>query len=157
MDINLTIIGEILTFGVLVFITMKYILPPLSKAMEERQQKIADGLAAAERGQNNLEIAQRNATQILNEAHLKAQELLRQTQKETIKILEEAKFYAKQESDKIISASHASIESEKQILKQDLQKYLADLTISATRQVLPKKIDSKINEQLVNDFIEKLV
>ena len=156
MDINLTLLGEMLTFAVLVFVTMKYIWPPLTKAMEERQQKIAAGLAASERGQHDLEIAQQKSTAILNEAYQKAQILIDQAQKEMAKILEDAKITAKKEGDKIITASHMALEKEKLLAKQELQKYLVELTVAATKQLLQEQTDPQLNQKLVDDFIQSI-
>lgn len=157
MDINLTLLGEILTFAVLVFVTMKYIWPPLTEAMEERQQKIAAGLAASERGQHDMEIAQQKATAILNEAYQKAQTLIDQAQKEMTTLLEDAKITAKKEGDKIITASQVALEKEKLLAKQELQKYLAELTIAATKQLLQEKVDPKLNQNLVDNFIQSIL
>ena len=87
MNLNLTFFGEMITFAVLVFVTMKYIWPPITKAMQDRQQKIALGLAAAERGQHDLEIAQERSAEQLREATKKAHVILEQADLEAAKII----------------------------------------------------------------------
>lgn len=156
MDINLTLLGEILTFAVLVFVTLKYIWPPLSKAMEERQEKIASGLAAAERGQHDLEIAQKKSAEMLTTAHKNAKVILTQAEKEKINILEIAKENAEKEGSKILSAAQGNIDKEKFIAREAVKKHLAALVMEATTKILEEKIDEKANNRLVDKFIEEL-
>ena len=100
MNFNATLLGQMITFGLLVWFTMKYVWPPVIKAMRERQQRIADGLAAAEQGTRAQEEAETNAAETLKEAKQQAQEILRQAERRANEIVEESKTQAREEGAK---------------------------------------------------------
>lgn len=156
MDINFTLIGEMITFAVLIFITLKYIWPPLTKAMEERQQKIADGLAAAERGQQTLEISQQKSKEIMSDVHKKYDAILAKAEQEKLKTIEASKLLASEESAKIMQASMITLEKEKQLAKETLQKEVGSLSMLALEKMLAEKIDEKTDAAIFAKFIEIL-
>jgi F-type H+-transporting ATPase subunit b len=156
MNLNATLLGEMLTFAVLIWVTMKYIWPPVTKAMQERQQKIAAGLEAAQRGQRTLEIAQKNVTQQLQEAKDRAAEILDHANQQANNLIEEGKTKTQDECAKILSQAKLEIEQEISNSKKELQKQTVDLVITATEKMLEQKIDKKSQEKLINQLIKEI-
>jgi len=156
MDINLTLFGEMLTFAVLVWVTMKYIWPPLVKVMEERQQKIADGLEAAKRGQEALKLAQKNITQQLQEAKDRATTILDQANQQANQLIEEGKVKAQEECTKILAKARLDVEQEINNTKHELQQQTADLVIAATEKILQQRIDKTTHQKLIDQVIAEI-
>jgi F-type H+-transporting ATPase subunit b len=156
MDINMTLFGEMITFAILVWATMKYIWPPLTKAMQERQQKIASGLAAAERGQHALEIAQKNVAQQLQKAKDKAASILDQAHQQATNVIEEGRVKAQDECTKILAKAKLDLEQEINKTKQELQHQTAGLVIDTVEKVLQQKIDSSTQQKLVKQVITEI-
>ena len=149
MDINITLFGEMLTFAVLVWATMRYIWPPLTKVMEERQKKIAAGLAAAKQGQDALEMARKNIAEQLREAKVKAVVILDQANRQANNLIEEGRNKAQSECAKILAKSKLDIEQEINKTKQELQQQTANLVIAATEKILQQKIDAATQQKLI--------
>ena len=112
MNINATLLGQAIWFAVFIWITMKFVWPPMKRAMEQRQKQIADGLAAAERGRQDLELAAKRAEELLREARTQAQEILSQAEKRAAQVVDEAKGQAKAEGDRIVTAAKSEIDQE---------------------------------------------
>jgi len=145
-DLNFTFFGEILTFAILMWFTMKFVWPPIMKAIDERQQKIAAGLAAAERGEHDLSLAQHQALQILHEAKNKAQELLDQAQQQVNKIIEHGKHEAKEEAQRILHLAQADIETERNIARQQVQQQIAVLALAIVAKFLQTNVDNVLKQ-----------
>jgi F-type H+-transporting ATPase subunit b len=156
MNLNATLFGEMLTFAVLIWVTMKYIWPPLTKTMQERQQKIAAGLEAAQRGQHSLETARKNAAEQLQEAKNRAAEILDQASKQANGLIEEGKIKTEGECAKILAQAKRDIEQEINKTKKALQKQTVDLVIAATEKMLDQKIDAPTQDKLINQLIEEI-
>jgi F-type H+-transporting ATPase subunit b len=156
MDINITLFGEMLTFAALVWVMMKYIWPPLMKAIEERQQKIADGLAAAERGKNELALAQTNITEQLRQTKAEAVLMLNQASVQAGDYLEKKKAEADEERIKLLAQAKIDIEQEMNSAKYILQQQTADLVITAAEKILLQKVDSVTQKKLVNELISSI-
>ena len=112
MNINLTLFAQALSFAILIWFTVKFVWPPLLSAIETRQKTIADGLAAAERGKHEQELAAKRAADVIREAKEKAAEIIAQGEKRGTEIIEEAKAQAKVEGDRIITGAKAEVEQE---------------------------------------------
>ncbi|MGZ5013650.1 MAG: F0F1 ATP synthase subunit B, partial [Methylobacter sp.] len=112
MSINATLIGQMITFALLVWFTMKYIWPPLFDSLEERKKKIADGLAAAEKGQEEMHLAEKKAKSVLKEAKEQSSEIVNLAQKRANEIVEASKDTAKKEGERLILVAKAQIEQE---------------------------------------------
>lgn len=153
MNINLTLFGEMLTFGVLIFVTLKYIWPPLTKAMRERQEKISTGLAAAERAQQDLQIAQQDAIATMRETRRNAAELTREATRKAAGTIERAKEMANREKTRLMALARADLDREAVIAEMALQKNVADLVNSAVKKILQNKIDARIDRQIIEQFI----
>ncbi|AKJ96326.1 MULTISPECIES: F0F1 ATP synthase subunit B [Thioalkalivibrio] len=156
MNINLTIIGQLLAFSVFVWFTMRYVWPPMSAALEERRKKIADGLAAAERGEKEQELAQERATEVLKEAKQQANEIVASAQKRANDVVEESKSTAHEEGERIKQAAHAEIEQEINRAKEELRKQVSELAVAGAEQILAKEIDAKAHGDLLKKLSAKL-
>ncbi|NOT13002.1 MAG: F0F1 ATP synthase subunit B [Methylococcaceae bacterium] len=156
MSINATLIGQMITFALLVWFTMTYIWPPLLNSLEERKKKIADGLAAAEKGREDMDLAQKKAKNVLKDAKSQSSEIVSLAQKRANEIVEESKDNAKKEGDRLILAAKAQIEQEIQQTKENLRREVAALAVSAAEQILSAEIDQNRHQELVNKISNKL-
>jgi len=125
VSINATLIGQMITFALLVWFTMKYIWPPLFDSLEERRKKIAEGLAAAEKGQEEMQLAEKKAKNVLKEAKQQSSEIVSLAQKRANEIVEESKEAAKKEGDRLVLAARAQVEQEMQQAKEGLRQEVA--------------------------------
>ena len=156
MNINLTLIGQSITFFVFVWFCMKFIWPPIMAALNERKQKIADGLAAAERGTHEHELAQKKAVEILQEAKQQAQEIINQAQKRAGEIVGEAKEGARAEAARIVTAANAEINQEVNRAREQLRSQVASLAVAGASRVLKREIDAAANEDILKDLVAEL-
>ena len=149
MSINATLIGQMITFTLLVWFTMKYVWPPLMEALEERKKKIAEGLAAAEKGHKEMEFAEKRALTVLKEAKEQSSEIVSLAQKRAIEVIEQSKDNAKKEGERMIEAAKAQIEQEIQQAKDGLREEVAALALSAAEQILKKEISKTEHKVLI--------
>ena len=156
MNINLTLLGQSLTFIVFVWFCMKFVWPPIMNALEERKKKIADGLAAAERGAHEQELAEKRAAEVLHEAKQQAQDILAQAQKRASEIIEESKTTAREEGERILAAANAEIEQEANRAREELRGQVASLAIAGASKVLKREVDAAANEDLLKDLVAQL-
>ncbi|MES9936277.1 MAG: F0F1 ATP synthase subunit B [Sedimenticola sp.] len=152
MNINLTLIGQLLSFVVFVWFTMKFVWTPIMGALETRRKEIADGLAAAERGQHEQELAQERAKDVLHEAKAQAGEIVAQAQKRASEIVDEAKDNARTEGERILTAAQAEIEQETNRAREHLREKVADLAVAGAEKILQKEINAAAH----NDIVESL-
>lgn len=141
MDINATLIGQMITFAIFVWFTMRFVWPLLEKVLKERQEKISEGLMAAERGHNELEVAQKYAIQHIHEARSQAAHLVDQAHKQANLILEEAKATAQQERERIIHSGQIEIEQARQATRTKLQEEVGALVVSMTEKLLKRALN----------------
>ena len=145
MNINLTLIAQAVSFAILIWFTVKFVWPPLLTAIETRQKEIADGLAAGERGRNELEQASKRSADAVNEARQRASEIIAQAEKRAATIIEEAKGSAKVE-----------VEQEVNRAKEGLRSQVATLAIAGAEKILRKEIDAKAHEDILNAIAKEL-
>ncbi len=156
MNINATLIGQSIAFFVFVWFVMKYVWPPLMHALETRKKTIADGLAAAEKGKHEQELAEKAAEKHIKEAKDQAAEIVAQAQKRATEIVEEAKDGAKEEADRIKAAATAEIDQEVNRAKEHLRQQVAGITIAGAEKVLKREIDEKAHGDIVDDLIAQI-
>lgn len=156
MNINLTLIAQAVAFGIFIWFTAKFVWPPLLRAIEARQKQIADGLAAAERGRRDLELASKRAEEIVHEARGRSQEILAQADKRAVQIVEEAKVQAKSEGDRIIAGAKAEIDREVFRAKETLRAQVAVLAIQGAEKILRREVDAKAHADLLNAVAAEL-
>jgi len=156
MNINLTLIAQMVTFGFFVWFCMKFVWPPIMNALEERKVTIADGLAAAEKGQYEEELAKNRAIEILKEAKGQAQEIISQAEKRHAEIVDSAKDDARIEAERIVAAGNAEIEQESNRAREVLRGQVVSLAVQGASKVLKKEIDAKANDDLLKDLVAQL-
>lgn len=156
MNINATLIGQSITFAVFVWFCMRYIWPPIVNALEARRQKIADGLAAAERGRHEQELAAKRAAETLHNAKIKAAEIIGQAEKRAAQIIDEAKVAAKAEGDRLLAAARAEIEQEMHRAREQLRAQVAALVVAGAEKVLRREIDAKAHAELLEAIIKEI-
>ena len=156
MNINLTLIAQAVSFAILIWFTVKFVWPPLLTAIETRQKEIADGLAAGERGRDELEQAAKRSTDVVNEARQRASEIIAQAEKRATTIIEEAKGCAKVEGDRIVASAKAEVEQEVNRAKEGLRNQVATLAIAGAEKILRKEIDAKAHEDILNAIAKEL-
>ncbi len=149
MNINLTLIGQSITFAVFVWFCMKFIWPPIVNALDARRKQIADGLAAADRGKHELELAARRASESLHHAKQKAADIIAQAEKRAAQVIDEAKAAAKEEGDRMILAAKAEITQESHRAREALRGEIAGLVVAGASKVLRREVDAKAHADLL--------
>jgi len=130
MNINLTLIGQSITFLFFVMFVMKFVWPPLMTALEERKKTIADGLAAAEKGKHDGELAKQRVLDTLKDAKVQAQDIIHLAEKRASEIVEESKDAARAEGDRILAAANAELEQEVNRAREQLRGQVVTLAVS---------------------------
>ena len=156
MSINATLIGQMITFALLVWFTMKYIWPPLFDSLEQRKKKIADGLAAAEKGHEEMHLAEKKAKGVLKDAKVQSSEIVNLAQKRANEIVEASKDTAKKEGERLILVAKVQIEQEKQQAKEGLRKEVAALALRAAEQILSAEIDKTKHQDILGKISNQL-
>ena len=156
MNFNATLIGQMITFVIFVWFCMKYIWPPLMNALEERNKRISDGLAAAEQGQKDLEEARSKVSDSLNEAKQQAQEIINQAQKRANEIVDDAKDTAREEADKIKAAASADIDQQVTAAREQLRKEVSSIALAGAQQILKREIDAKAHAEVLDELVAQI-
>lgn len=156
MNINMTLIGQSIAFAIFVWFCMKYIWPPIVNALEVRRKQIADGLAAADRGKHELELAAKRSSEILRESKSRASEIIAQAEKRAAQIVEEAKNSAKDEGDRMIAAARAEIEQVSQRARETLRGEVVKLVVSGAGKVLRREINPQAHADLLEAIQKEL-
>ncbi len=152
MDINATLLGHVIWFSVFIWVTMKYIWPPLQQAMEDRQQEIAGGLAAAEQGRKDLVQAADKSQAVISEARANASDIIVQAEKRGAELVEEAKIAAQTEATRIIDAAKKDIDQEVARAKEELRLKISLLAVSGAERILKKEVDQESHKTLLHDL-----
>ncbi|MEW5250363.1 F0F1 ATP synthase subunit B [Microbulbifer discodermiae] len=156
MNINLTLIGQSITFLAFVWFCWKFVWPPLLGIMQEREQKIATGLEEAERAGKDLELAQRKAADQLREAKEQAAEIIEGANKRANQIVDEAKQAALDEGDRLKAAAQAEIAQEVNRAKEQLRSRVAALSVAGAEKILAVNIDATAHDGLIEQLAADL-
>ncbi|PJD92380.1 MAG: F0F1 ATP synthase subunit B [Legionella sp.] len=156
MSINVTLIIQMLVFGCFVWFTMKFVWPPMQKALAERQSKIAEGLAAAERGRRELELAQHRVLDELKDAKHQANEIIEKASLRAAQIIEEAKEQAKVQTDHAAKVAAEHLVQEVNRARDALHKEIGKLALIGAEKILKHEIDESRNHFLINDLIAEI-
>jgi len=156
VNINLTLIGQIIAFAFFVAFCWKFVWPPLMNAMQERAKKIADGLDAANRADRDLKLAQEKAGSQLREAKEQAAQIIEQANKRANQIIDEAKDAAHQEGERLKAAAQAEIDQEVNRAKETLRTQVSELAVAGASKILETSIDVEKHNALLDKLAEEL-
>ena len=156
MNINLTLLGQAISFGIFVWFCVKFVWPPLINALEERASTIADGLAAGEKGQEKLMNAEKEVEKLLTEAKDNAQNFIMSAQKRADEIVEIAKADAREEAEKIRINAASEIEQEKNAAREELRREIAVLVLNGAETILMKEVDANAHQSYLDELTERL-
>ncbi len=152
MNFNLTLIAQALVFAAFIWFTVRFVWPPLLRAIETRQKQIADGLAEAERGRSSLADAQKQTDVLLKEARARAQEIVSQAERQAAQRIEESKATAKVEADRVTASSQAALQQEVQSAKQQLREQVAQLAVNGAEKILRREVDAKAHASMLDQL-----
>lgn len=156
MDINMTLLGQTIAMIVFVWFCMKFIWPPIMTAIEERQKEIADGLAAAERGQQSLDKATAEAGEIVDHARKQATQILDQAHARANEIVAEGKADGVKERERQIAAALAEVEQETNRAREELRGQVSAIAVASAEKILRREIDSKAHEDILSKLAAEL-
>ena len=156
MNINFTLFAQAIVFTAFIWFTIKFVWPPLLRAIEARQKQIADGLAAAEQGKKSLEVSSKQAEQAIQEARQRAAEIVAQAEKRGSQVVEEAKASAKAEGDREKAAAKADIQQEAQRAREQLREQVAALAVAGAEKILRREVDAKAHADLLDGIKKQL-
>lgn len=152
MNINMTLIGQLIAFAGFVLFCMRYVWPPITAAMAEREQKISDGLAAADRASHDLELAQKQAVEQMADAKKEAAGIVEAANKRAALVVDEAKAAASAEADRIKAAAMAEIEQERARAQEQLMSQVSALAVKGAEKILGAEIDAARHAELLNSL-----
>ena len=152
----ITLIGQSITFLIFVLVVMKKVWPPLMDAVEERRQKIADGLAAAERGQQDLAKAESKVDELVNEARGQAAEILDQARARANEIIAEGKAEGQRERERQLAAANAEIEQETNRVREELRGQVSAIALASAEKILKREIDGNAHQDLLDDLAQQI-
>ena len=156
MNITVTLIAQMIAFGLLIWFVNKVMWGPLSGIMEARQKRIADGLAAAEKGKHEEVLAKKKALEVIKEAKDQAAGIVAQGQKRASELVEEAKVTARTEGERIVTSANADIEREINQAREVLRAQVASIAVAGAEKVLKREIDAKSHDALLNDLAAEI-
>jgi F-type H+-transporting ATPase subunit b len=156
MNLNLSLVAQAITFAAFIWFTVKFVWPPMLRAIEARQKTIADGLAAAEQGKRSLETSSKQADEEIRRARERAAEIIAQAEKRTTQMIEEAKNAAKEEGNREKAAAKAEIEQEVTRAREQLRDRVASLAVAGAEKILRREVDAKAHAQLLDDIKRQL-
>jgi len=156
VDINVTLFGQMIAFALFVFVTMRYIWPPILKALNERQQKIAEGLQAAERAENDMRLSQKHIADELRKAKHDAAEIIEHANQRASRILEEGKENARVEGQRLIEVAQTDIEQNRLSAREMLIKEMSDYILGGVEKILQEKVDQSTHARLVDQLIAEI-
>ncbi len=156
MNINLTLFAQLISFAVFVWFTMKYIWPPMVNALEERKARIADGLAAAERGVHEQELAQQAALEKLHEAKQQSAEIVSRAENRAAEIVDEAKDQARVEGERLLTSARAEIDQEANKAREVLRTKVAELAVMGAEKILRKEINAEAHKDIVDSLAKQI-
>ena len=156
MDINLTLIGQTIAMIVFVWFCMKFIWPPILNALEERQQQIEEGLAAADRSQERLAEAEAEADKIVVEARQQATGILDQAHARANEIVAEGKDSGVKERERQLTAARAEIEQEANKVREELRGQVSAIAIASAEKILKREIDAKAHDDILGKLAQEI-
>jgi F-type H+-transporting ATPase subunit b len=156
MNMNMTLLGQTLSFFLFVWFCKKFVWPPMIAAMQARQEQIADGLAAAQKGQQAQEVAEQEAAQLISDAKAQASEIISNAEKRGHSVVDEAKQTASNEKERIVASAQAEVEQSVHSAREALRGQVSSIAIAAANKIVDKEIDEKTHAVLLDDLVKQL-
>lgn len=156
MNMNLTLIGQTLAFFLFVWFCKKFVWPPMIEAMQARQEQIADGLAAAQKGQQAQEVAEQEAAKLISDAKAQASEIISNAEKRGNSVVDEAKETAVSEKERIVASAQAEVEQSVHSAREELRGQVSSIAVAAASKIVDKEIDEKAHAGLLDDLVKQL-
>jgi len=156
MNINLSLLTQAAAFALFIWFTIKFVWPPLLRAIENRQKQIADGLAAGEQGRRSLEISTQEAENIIQNARDRSAEIITQAEKRSTQMIEESRNAAREEGEREVAAAKAEIQQEVARAREELREQVALLAVAGAEKILRREIDAKAHAQLLDSIKAQL-
>ena len=156
MSFNLTLIAQAVAFALFIWFTVKFVWPPLLRAIEARQKTIADGLAAAEEGKRSLEVSNKRADEEIKKARERAAEVLTQAEKRAVQMIDEARNAAKEEGNREKAAAKAEIAQQVTRAREQLRDHVASLAVAGAEKILRREVDAKAHAELLDSIKRQL-
>jgi len=156
VNVTATLLGQMITFSLLVIFIKEYLWGPLIQVLEDRKKRIADGLAAAERGHHERELGKKRALEIIREARDAATQMIEQAQARTRDIIEDSEDEARSAAERLITAARAEINMEMSRAKEQLRSQVITLAIAGAERILRKEVDAKDHEQMLTHLAANL-
>jgi F-type H+-transporting ATPase subunit b len=156
VNINATLIGQMVAFAIFIFLTQRFVWPPIVAAMAERTKRIADGLQAADKAEKDLELAKKKVTEELGSAKKEAAAIIDSANKRAIEIVEEAKEKARVEADRLKASAAAEIEQATSRAREELRSKVVVLAMAGAEKILASSIDQNAHTELVNKLAAEL-
>lgn len=156
MDINVTLVVQMVAFAIFIYLTMKLVWPPIMKALEDRRGKIADGLAAADKGAKALQEASARSDEALKDARRQAQEILSSASKQAAQIVEQARAQAQTEGERIKTSAKAEVDREISAAREVLRKQVGELAVTGAAQILKREINAQAHADVLGALAAKI-
>ncbi len=156
MDINLTLFAQAAVFAIFIWFTGRFVWPPLMRAVEARQKTIADGLAAAEKGERSLQDASAKSDEALKAARVQAQEILAAAGKQAAQTIEQAKGAAQTEAERIKASARDEVASEVNKARETLRKQVGELAVTGAAKILKREINAQAHADVLKELAAKI-
>jgi F-type H+-transporting ATPase subunit b len=156
VNINSTAIVQFVVFFILAFVTMKFVWPPIMKALDDRAKKIQDGLAAADRGKQELAEANKRVEQELSKTRAENLTRVVEAEKQAAQLIEDAKRQAEQEKARILAEAQAEANQEAERVKETLRDQVATLAVAGAEKILMREVNPSVHAELLNQLKSQL-
>ena len=156
MNLNLTLLGQAISFAIFVIFCMKYVWPPIMGALRERQAKIAESLAAAEKGEQRREEAEAEIATMMLDAKAQAAEIVAIAQKRANEVVENSKTTARTEGERLKAAAHSEIEQEVIGARESLRKQVGSIAIEGARKILGAEVNADAHAKVIDDLVGQI-
>ncbi len=156
MNLNLTLLGQAISFAIFVIFCMKYVWPPIMGALRERQAKIAESLAAAEKGEQRREEAEAEIATMMLDAKAQAAEIVAAAQKRANELVEDSKTTARSEGERLKAAAHSEIEQEVIGARESLRKQVGSIAVEGARKILGAEVNADAHSKVIDDLVGQI-
>ena len=156
MYLNATLLAQVTVFIILALFTMKFVWPPIVKALDERAAKISEGLVAAERGRQSLDLAAKHSAETMREGKEKVAELIAQAERRAEQIIEEAKAQARVEAEKVVASAHVEIEQDSARIREALRERVAELAVAGAEKILRREVNATVHADMLTAIKQDL-